>query len=130
MILLFGLKKVDTTFTYMDPNSNNCSFLKLIDVHHLEIVETPNDFATLLWGEQLPYGDGFVKVVMDSGLQENDYLLFNTLGPSTWYLDVFKSCILDNSFITSIRADDDFILSTMYEIITFLCEFFFFAYFV
>ncbi|KAM0057236.1 putative transcription factor B3-Domain family [Helianthus debilis subsp. tardiflorus] len=38
------------------------------------------------------------------------YLLFNSLGPSTWYLDVFKSCVLDNYFITSIRVDDDFIL--------------------
>ncbi|KAJ0473773.1 hypothetical protein HanHA89_Chr15g0622201 [Helianthus annuus] len=32
------------------------------------------------------------------------------LGPSTWYLDVFKSCFLDNSFITSVRVDDDFVL--------------------
>ncbi|KAJ0666335.1 putative transcription factor B3-Domain family [Helianthus annuus] len=120
----------------MDPKSNNCSFLKLVDVHHPTKVEIPYDFATLLWGEQLPYGDsvkifdadnlwivkiekdglgpvlgdGFVKFVTDSGLQKNDYLLFNSLGPSTWYLNVFKSCVLDNSFITSIRVDDDFIL--------------------
>ncbi|KAF5818628.1 putative DNA-binding pseudobarrel domain superfamily [Helianthus annuus] len=119
----------------MDPNSKSCSFLKLIDVDDPTKVEIPYDFATLLWGEQLPYGDcvkifdadnlwvvkiekdvlgpilgdGFVKVVRDSGLQKNDYLLFNSLGPFTWYLDVFKSCVLDNSFITSIRADDDFI---------------------
>ncbi|KAJ0603799.1 putative transcription factor B3-Domain family [Helianthus annuus] len=120
----------------MNPNSKSCSFLKLIDVHDPTKVEILYDFATLLWGEQLSYGDcvkifaadnlwvvkiekdvlgpvlgdGFVKVVRDSGLQKNDYLLFNSLGPFTWYLDVFKSCVLDNSFITSIRADDDFIL--------------------
>ncbi|KAJ0707686.1 putative transcription factor B3-Domain family [Helianthus annuus] len=112
----------------MDPKRSSCSFLKLVD-------EIPNDFATLLWGEQFPYGDrikifaadnlwivqiekyglgpvlgdGFSKVVTDSGLQKNDYLLFNSLGPCTWYLDVFKSCVLHNSFITSIKVDDDFI---------------------
>ncbi|KAJ0477414.1 putative transcription factor B3-Domain family [Helianthus annuus] len=55
-------------------------------------------------------GDGFDKVVKDSGLQKSDYLLFNSIGPSTWYLDVYKSCVLDNSFITSIRVDDDFVV--------------------
>ncbi|KAJ0456603.1 hypothetical protein HanIR_Chr15g0764351 [Helianthus annuus] len=98
------------SFTDMDPKSSSCSFLKLVDVHHPTKVEIPYDFATLLWGEQFPYGDGFVKVITDSGLQKNDYLLFNSLGPSTWYLDVFKSCFLDNSFITSVRVDDDFVL--------------------
>ncbi|KAJ0714903.1 putative transcription factor B3-Domain family [Helianthus annuus] len=120
----------------MDPKISSCSFLKLVDVQHPTKVEIPNDFSKLLWGEQFPYGDrikifaadnlwiveiekyglgpvlgdGFDKVVTDSGLQKNDYLLFNSLGPSTWYLDVFKSCVLDNSFITSIRVDDDFVL--------------------
>ncbi|KAF5774672.1 putative transcription factor B3-Domain family [Helianthus annuus] len=106
----------------MDPKSSSCSFLKLVDVHHPTKVEIPYDFATLLWGEQFPYGDrvkifaadnlwivekyglgpvlgdGFVKVVTDSGLQKNDYMLFNSLGPSTWYLDVFKSCLMANKF--------------------------------
>ncbi|KAM0033424.1 putative transcription factor B3-Domain family [Helianthus debilis subsp. tardiflorus] len=120
----------------MDPNSNSCSFLKLFDVLQPTKVEIPSDFVNLLWGEQIPYGDriklfaadnlwiveienyglgpvlgdGFGKVVTDSGLQKDDYLLFTSLGPSTWYLNIFKSCVLDNSFITSIRLDDDFIL--------------------
>ncbi|MFS7904811.1 putative DNA-binding pseudobarrel domain superfamily [Helianthus anomalus] len=120
----------------MDPKTSSCSFLKLVDLHHPTKLEIPNDFAKLLWGKQFPYGDrikifaadnlwiveieryglgpvlgdGFDKVVKDSGLQKNGYLLFNSLGPSTWYLDVFKSCVLDNSFITSIRVDDDFVV--------------------
>ncbi|KAM0050422.1 putative transcription factor B3-Domain family [Helianthus debilis subsp. tardiflorus] len=119
----------------MDPNSNSCSFLKVFDVLQPTKVEIPSDFVNLLWGEQIPYGDriklfaadnlwivetenyglgpvlgdGFGKVVTDSGLQKDDYLLFTSLGPSTLYLDVFKSCVLDNSFITSTRLDDDFI---------------------
>ncbi|KAJ0585212.1 putative transcription factor B3-Domain family [Helianthus annuus] len=94
----------------MDPNSNSCSFLKVFDVLQSTKLEIPSDFVNLLWGEEIPYGDGFGKVVTDSGLQKDDYLLFTSLGPSTFYLDVFKSCVLDNSFITSIRVDDDFIL--------------------
>ncbi|MFS7920449.1 hypothetical protein Hanom_Chr03g00225021 [Helianthus anomalus] len=137
--LFFALKNVDNNFTDMDPKRSSCSFFKLVDVHH-PTKEIPYDFATLLWGEQFPYGDRikifaadnlwiveiekyvlgpvlgdrFGKVVTDSGLQKNDYLLFNSLGPYTWNLDVFNSYVLDNSFITFIRVDDDFILSTIY----------------
>ncbi|KAM0027588.1 putative DNA-binding pseudobarrel domain superfamily [Helianthus debilis subsp. tardiflorus] len=93
----------------MDPKTSRCSFLKLVDLHHPTKLEISNDFAKLLWGEQFPYGDrinifaadnlwiveiekyglgpvlgdGFDEVVKDSGLQKNDYLLFNSLGPST-----------------------------------------------
>ncbi|MFS7967687.1 hypothetical protein Hanom_Chr09g00788681 [Helianthus anomalus] len=47
----------------MDPKSNSCSFLKLVDVHNPTKVEIPYDFATLLWGEQLPYGDSMASVL-------------------------------------------------------------------
>ncbi|MFS7956511.1 hypothetical protein Hanom_Chr07g00655461 [Helianthus anomalus] len=52
----------------MDPNSNSCSFLKLIDVDDpTKVVVIPYDFTTLLWGEQLPYGH-CVKIVDDDNL--------------------------------------------------------------
>ncbi|KAJ0922053.1 hypothetical protein HanPSC8_Chr05g0198991 [Helianthus annuus] len=106
---------------------NNCHMVIVLKFFMLTTYGL-SKLKKMCWGPVL--GDGFVKVVIDSGLQKNDYLLFNTLGSSTWYLDVFKSCVLDNSFITSIRDDDDFIVSTIYEIITFLYVIFFFAYFV
>ncbi|MFS7930089.1 putative transcription factor B3-Domain family [Helianthus anomalus] len=40
----------------MDPNSKSFSCLKLIDVDDPTKLVIPYDFATLLWGEQLPYG--------------------------------------------------------------------------
>ncbi|KAF5779172.1 putative transcription factor B3-Domain family [Helianthus annuus] len=103
----------------MDPNNNAHSLLKLIKDYDPIFLEIPYDFATLFWGEQLPYdqslkiidddlswvvrvkrnmsgpvlGDGLTKVVRDSGLKNNDYLLLKAIGPSTLYLSVFKSCI-------------------------------------
>ncbi|KAJ0693845.1 hypothetical protein HanRHA438_Chr15g0715091 [Helianthus annuus] len=54
------------SFTDMDPKSSSCSFLKLVDVHHPTKVEIPYDFATLLWGEQFPYGDRVKIFVADN----------------------------------------------------------------
>ncbi|KAJ0448800.1 putative transcription factor B3-Domain family [Helianthus annuus] len=120
----------------MDSNNNAHLFLKLIEDYDPIFLEIPYDFATLLWGEQLPYGqsvqiidddlswvvrlkrnvsgpvfgDGFTKVIRDSGVKKYDYLLLKATGPSTLYLSVFKSCVLENSFISKIIPDDSFIL--------------------
>ncbi|KAJ0734831.1 hypothetical protein HanPI659440_Chr11g0424881 [Helianthus annuus] len=82
--------------TDMDLSNNSPSFLKLIEDDDPIFVEIPNDFATLMWGEQPLYGesvkivdgndlwvvrvkrtglglvlgDGFTKVVRDSGLMK------------------------------------------------------------
>ncbi|KAJ0525605.1 putative transcription factor B3-Domain family [Helianthus annuus] len=98
--------------------------------------EIPYDFATLLWGERVPYGqcieiidddlswvvrlkrnvsgpvlgDGFTKFVENSGLKKNDYLLVKAIGTSTFYVSVFKSCFFENSFISKVAPDDTFIL--------------------
>ncbi|KAJ0779705.1 putative transcription factor B3-Domain family [Helianthus annuus] len=114
-----------TSFAVMDPNNNVPSLFKLIEDYDPIFFEIPYDFATVLWAEQLPYGqslkiidddlswvvrlkrnvsgpvlgDGFPKVIRDSGLKKNDYLLLKAIGPSTLYLSVFKSCVFENSFM-------------------------------
>ncbi|MFS7898180.1 hypothetical protein Hanom_Chr00s017856g01757481 [Helianthus anomalus] len=102
----------------MDPNNNTPSLLKLIEDYDPIFLKIPYDFATLLWGEQpFPYGDCFTKVVRDSGVKKNDYLLLKAIGPSTLYLPVFKSCLFENSFISKIISDDTFTVSAIYNII-------------
>ncbi|KAJ0831652.1 putative transcription factor B3-Domain family [Helianthus annuus] len=99
----------------MDPSKNNPSFLKLIEDDNPIFLEIPNDFASMMWGEQSPFkesvkivngnniwfvrlkrtalgtlhGDGFTKVVRDS---------------------VFKSCVHENCFISKIIPEDDVIV--------------------
>ncbi|KAJ0459105.1 putative transcription factor B3-Domain family [Helianthus annuus] len=120
----------------MDPKNNATSFLKLIDDYDPIFLEIPYDFASLLWGGKVPYGqcleliddglswvvrlkrnvsrpvlgDGFTKFVKDSGLKKNDYLLVKAIGTSTFYVSVFKSCVFENSFISKVAPDDTFIL--------------------
>ncbi|KAM0036309.1 putative DNA-binding pseudobarrel domain superfamily [Helianthus debilis subsp. tardiflorus] len=79
----------------MDPKNNAPSFLKLIDDYDPIFLEISYDFASLLWGGKVPYGqcleliddnlswvvrlkrnvsgpvlgDGFTKFVKDSGLK-------------------------------------------------------------
>ncbi|KAJ0781249.1 putative transcription factor B3-Domain family [Helianthus annuus] len=90
----------------------------------------------MMWGEQPPYnesvkivdgnniwfvrlkrtalgpvlGDGFTKVVRDSGITKNDYLLFQSFGSSSFFVSVFKSCVHENYFISKIKLEDDVIV--------------------
>ncbi|KAJ0482573.1 putative transcription factor B3-Domain family [Helianthus annuus] len=90
----------------MDPKNNAPSFLKLIDDYDPIFLKIPYDFASLLWGGKVPYGqclelidddlswvvrlkrnvsgpilgDGFNKFVKDSGLKKNDYLFVKDSG--------------------------------------------------
>ncbi|MFS8025502.1 hypothetical protein Hanom_Chr16g01475791 [Helianthus anomalus] len=45
----------------MEPKNNSHSLLNLIEEYDPIFLEIPYDFATLLWGEQLPY----ITVVKD-----------------------------------------------------------------
>ncbi|KAM0021644.1 putative DNA-binding pseudobarrel domain superfamily [Helianthus debilis subsp. tardiflorus] len=55
-------------------------------------------------------GDGFTKVVQDSGITKNDYLLFQSFGPSSFFVSVFKSYVHENCFISKIKPEDDVIV--------------------
>ncbi|KAM0021649.1 putative transcription factor B3-Domain family [Helianthus debilis subsp. tardiflorus] len=55
-------------------------------------------------------GDGFTKVVRDSVITKNDYLLFQSFGPSSFFVSVFKSCVHENCFISKIKPEDDVIV--------------------
>ncbi|KAJ0787880.1 putative DNA-binding pseudobarrel domain superfamily [Helianthus annuus] len=55
-------------------------------------------------------GDGFTKVVRDSGITKNDYLLFQSFGPSSFFVSVLKSCVHENCFISKIKPEDDVIV--------------------
>ncbi|KAF5768453.1 hypothetical protein HanXRQr2_Chr14g0636631 [Helianthus annuus] len=52
----------------MDPSNNSPSFLKLIEDDDPIFVEIPYDFATLMWGEQPPYSDLRLLMVITYGL--------------------------------------------------------------
>ncbi|MFS7912064.1 putative transcription factor B3-Domain family [Helianthus anomalus] len=117
----------------LDPSKNSPSFLKLIEDDDPVFLEIPNDFASMMSGEQPPYnesvkivegnniwfvrmkrialgpvlGDDFTKAVRDSGITKNDYLLFQCFGPSSFFVSVFKSSVHENCFISKIKPEDD-----------------------
>ncbi|KAJ0556744.1 putative DNA-binding pseudobarrel domain superfamily [Helianthus annuus] len=90
----------------------------------------------MMWGEQPPYkesvkivdgnklwfvrlkktelghvlGDGFTKVVRDSCIRKNNYLMFQSFGPSSFFLSVFKLFVHENSFISKITPEEDVIV--------------------
>ncbi|KAJ0666434.1 putative transcription factor B3-Domain family [Helianthus annuus] len=91
----------------------------------------------MIWGDQPPYkdsvkivdgnnlwfvrvkkktdvgpvlADGFTKVVRDSCVRKDDYLMFQSYGPSSFFLMVFKSCVHKNCFISKINPHDDVIV--------------------
>ncbi|XP_035832907.1 uncharacterized protein LOC110876214 [Helianthus annuus] len=90
----------------------------------------------MIWGDQPPYkdsvkivdgnklwfvrvkktdvghvlGDGFTKVVRDSCVRKDDYLMFQSYGPSAFFLMVFKSFVQKNCFISKINPHEDVIV--------------------
>ncbi|MFS7977387.1 putative DNA-binding pseudobarrel domain superfamily [Helianthus anomalus] len=91
----------------MDPLHKSPSFLKLIEEDFQIFLQIPNDFASMIWGDQPPYKDsvkivdgnklwfvrvkkktdvgpilvdGFTKVVRDSCVRKDDYLMFQSYG--------------------------------------------------
>ncbi|KAL9997472.1 putative transcription factor B3-Domain family [Helianthus debilis subsp. tardiflorus] len=120
----------------MDRSNNSPSFLKLIEKFDPLFLQIPNDFASMTWVEQPPYkesvkivdgnklwfvrlkktelgpvlGDGFTKVVRDSCIRKNDYLMFQSFGPSSFFLSVFKSFVHENNFISKITPEEDIIV--------------------
>ncbi|KAJ0455828.1 putative transcription factor B3-Domain family [Helianthus annuus] len=120
----------------MDPLHNSPSFLKLIEEDFPIFLQIPNDFASMIWGDQPPYkdsvkivdgnklwfvrvkktdvgpvlADGFTKVVRDSCVRKDDYLIFQSYGPSSFFLMVFKSFVHKNCFISKISPHEDVIV--------------------
>ncbi|KAM0044221.1 putative transcription factor B3-Domain family [Helianthus debilis subsp. tardiflorus] len=80
-----------STIIGMDPLHNSPSFLKLIDEDFLIFLQIPNDFASMIWGDQPPYKD-------------------SSYGPSSFFLMVFKSCVHKNCFISKINPHEDVIV--------------------
>ncbi|KAJ0588180.1 putative transcription factor B3-Domain family [Helianthus annuus] len=125
-----------STIVGIDPLHNTPSFLKLIDEDFPIFLEIPNDFASMVWGDQPPYkdlvkivdgdniwfvrvkktvvgpvlADGFTKVVRDSSVRKDDYLMFQSYGPTSFFLMVFKSCVHKNMFISKINPHEDVIV--------------------
>ncbi|KAJ0805452.1 putative transcription factor B3-Domain family [Helianthus annuus] len=54
--------------------------------------------------------DGFTKLVRDTHLRKDDYLMFQTYGPTSFFLMVFKSCVHRNMFISKINPQEDVIV--------------------
>ncbi|KAJ0882655.1 hypothetical protein HanPSC8_Chr10g0412201 [Helianthus annuus] len=54
-------------------------------------------------------GDGFTKVVRDSCIK-NDYLMFQSFGPSSFFLSVLKLFVHENCFISKITPEEDVIV--------------------
>ncbi|KAM0045730.1 putative transcription factor B3-Domain family [Helianthus debilis subsp. tardiflorus] len=120
----------------MDPMNNSPSFLKLIQEDDQIFLQIPNDFASMIWGDQPPYKDsvkivdgnklwfvrlkktdvghvltdGFTKVVQDSCIRKNNYLMFQSFGQSSFFLMVFKSFVHQYCFISKITPDKDVIV--------------------
>ncbi|KAM0060423.1 putative transcription factor B3-Domain family [Helianthus debilis subsp. tardiflorus] len=120
----------------MDPMNNSPSFLKLIQEDDQIFLQIPNDFASMIWGDQPPYkdsvkivdgnklwfvrlkktdvghvlADGFTKVVRDSCIRKNNYIMFQTFGQSSFFLMVFKSFVHQYCFISKITPDKDVIV--------------------
>ncbi|KAJ0914600.1 putative transcription factor B3-Domain family [Helianthus annuus] len=124
----------------MDPMNNSPSFLKLIQeddqIFLVWLLQIPNDFASMIWGDQPPYkdsvkivdgnklwfvrlkktdvghvlADGFTKVVRDSCIRKNNYLMFQSFGQSSFFLMVFKSFVHQYCFISKITPDKDVIV--------------------
>ncbi|KAJ0468928.1 putative transcription factor B3-Domain family [Helianthus annuus] len=120
----------------MDPMNNSPSFLKLIQEDDQIFLQIPNDFASMIWGDQPPYkdsvkivdgnklwfvrlkktdvghvlADGFTKVVRDSCIRKNNYLMFQSFGQSSFFLMVFKSFVHQYCFISKITPDKDVIV--------------------
>ncbi|XP_022010586.1 uncharacterized protein LOC110919843 [Helianthus annuus] len=120
----------------MDPMNNSPSFLKLIEEDDPIFLQIPNDFASMIWGDQPPYkdsvkivdgnklwfvrlkktdvgpvlADGFTKVVRDSCIRKNNYLMFQSFGQSSFFLMVFKSFVHQYCFISKITPDEDVIV--------------------
>ncbi|KAJ0938372.1 putative DNA-binding pseudobarrel domain superfamily [Helianthus annuus] len=120
----------------MDPLHNNPSFLKLIEEDDPIFLQIPNDFASMIWGDQPPYkdsvkiidgnklwfirvkktdvgpvlADGFTKVVRDSCIRKDNYLMFESYGPSSFFLMVFKLFVHKNCFISKMTPHEDVIV--------------------
>ncbi|KAF5779333.1 putative transcription factor B3-Domain family [Helianthus annuus] len=93
----------------------------------------------MIWGDQPPYkdsvkivdgnklwfvrlkktdvghvlADGFTKVVRDSCIRKNNYLMFQSFGQSSFFLMVFKSFVHQYCFISKITPDKDVIVSSI-----------------
>ncbi|KAJ0770316.1 hypothetical protein HanPI659440_Chr07g0255911 [Helianthus annuus] len=55
-------------------------------------------------------GNGFTKVVRDSCIRKIDYLMFQSFGPSSFFLSVFKLFVHENCFISKITPEEDVIV--------------------
>ncbi|KAJ0743099.1 putative transcription factor B3-Domain family [Helianthus annuus] len=86
----------------MDPMNNSPSFLKLIQEDDQIFLQIPNDFASMIWGDQPPYKDS-VKIV------DGNKLWFS-FGQSSFFLMVFKSFVHQYCFISKITPDKDVIV--------------------
>ncbi|KAJ0554661.1 putative transcription factor B3-Domain family [Helianthus annuus] len=54
--------------------------------------------------------DGFTKLVRDTSVRKDDYLMFQTYGPTSFFLMVFKSYVHKNMFISKINPHEDVIV--------------------
>uniref|UniRef100_A0A251VF55 DNA-binding pseudobarrel domain-containing protein n=2 Tax=Helianthus annuus TaxID=4232 RepID=A0A251VF55_HELAN len=90
----------------------------------------------MIWGDQPPYkdsvkiidgnklwfirvkktdvgpvlADGFTKVVRDSCIRKDNYLMFESYGPSSFFLMVFKLFVHKNCFISKMTPHEDVIV--------------------
>ncbi|XP_035831766.1 uncharacterized protein LOC110871304 isoform X1 [Helianthus annuus] len=91
----------------MDHENNAPSLLKLIENYDPIFLEIPYDFATLLWGEQLPYVN-VLKLVMMIYLMDPKNNSHSLLKLIEEYDPIFLVFILDGpEFLAATMLDRD-----------------------
>ncbi|KAJ0561264.1 putative transcription factor B3-Domain family [Helianthus annuus] len=111
----------------MDPTKMALSFLTIIANEEPVFLTMPTDFATVLWGDKVPYcktvqihdGDtlrmvrtrkrngepvftgGWITLVRDHGLKYKDDVLIKAVGPLKFEVTCFKALVCGNSYLTA-----------------------------
>ncbi|MFS7992504.1 putative transcription factor B3-Domain family [Helianthus anomalus] len=86
----------------MDSTKRAHSFITFIDKEEPVFLVIPNDFATILWGDKIPY---YKTVEIRDGdnlrMKYKDGVLIKAVGQFTFEVSCFKELVCQNSYLTA-----------------------------